>query len=208
VSRLVGATGKISLCGQEYRVGAYLAGERVEVRSQAAWWRSVTAACWSLKPPPAIRPGAVPTRGRQPQLRAHTAGRPVLRMVDQRGSLSFAGAIYRRVRAAGIPVRLVLAHPGYANTNLQRSGPKGLVKQLLKVGNRLLAQSAEMGALCELYAAVDPAAEGGRFYGPGGFGEMRGYPSEVQPIASATDEETARRPWDLSEELTGVSWTF
>ena len=56
--------------------------------------------------------------------------------------------------------------------------------------------------------AVDPAAEGGRFYGPDGFGEMRGFPTEVQPIASATNEETARRLWEVSEELTGVAWTF
>jgi NAD(P)-dependent dehydrogenase (short-subunit alcohol dehydrogenase family) len=120
----------------------------------------------------------------------------------------FALELDRRVRAAGIPVRSVLAHPGYANTNLQSSGPTGPMRQLLKVGNRLFAQSAEMGALCELYAAVDPAAEGGRFYGPGGFGEMRGYPTEVQPIASATNEETARRLWEVSEKLTGVTWTF
>jgi hypothetical protein len=63
-----------------------------------------------------------------------------------------------------------------------------------------------MGALPELYAATDPAAEGGRFYGPGGFGELRGYPAEVQPVAAARNEETARRLWDLSEQLTGVSW--
>ena len=120
----------------------------------------------------------------------------------------FALELDRRVRAAGTPLRSVLAHPGYANTNLQSSGPIGPMRQLLKVGNRLLAQSAEMGALCELYAAVDPAAEGGRFYGPDGFGEMRGFPTEVQPIASATNEETARRLWEVSEELTGVAWTF
>ena len=120
----------------------------------------------------------------------------------------FALELDRRVRAAGIPVRSVLAHPGYANTNLQSSGPTGPMRQLLKVGNRLFAQSAEMGALCELYAAVDPAAEGGRFYGPGGFGEMRGYPTEVQPVASATNEETARRLWEVSEKLTGVTWTL
>jgi NAD(P)-dependent dehydrogenase (short-subunit alcohol dehydrogenase family) len=112
----------------------------------------------------------------------------------------------RRVRAAGIPVRSVLAHPGYAATNLQSSGPTGLGKQLMKVSNRLIAQSAEMGALPELYAAVDPGAQSGRYYGPGGRGEMRGYPAEVQPIAAATDEETARRLWRVSEELTGVIW--
>jgi NAD(P)-dependent dehydrogenase (short-subunit alcohol dehydrogenase family) len=112
----------------------------------------------------------------------------------------------RRVRAAGVPVRSVLAHPGYANTNLQSSGPTGLMKQLMKVSNRLFAQSAAMGALNELYAAVDPAAESGRLYGPDGFAEMRGHPIEVQPAKSARNEETARRLWDLSEKLTGVTW--
>jgi NAD(P)-dependent dehydrogenase (short-subunit alcohol dehydrogenase family) len=112
----------------------------------------------------------------------------------------------RRVGAAGISVRSVLAHPGYSATNLQSSGPTGLAKQLMKVGNRLLAQSAAMGALPQLYAATDPAAESGRFYGPGGFGELRGYPAEVQPAPAAKDEETARRLWEVSQQLTGVTW--
>ena len=114
----------------------------------------------------------------------------------------------RRFRAAGIGVRSVLAHPGYAATNLQSSGPTGLAKQLMKVSNRLIAQSAEMGALPELYAAVDPGARSGRFYGPGGFQEMRGYPVEVQPAAAARNEETARRLWEVSEQLTGVIWNL
>jgi hypothetical protein len=63
-----------------------------------------------------------------------------------------------------------------------------------------------MGALCQLYAAVDPGAEGGSFYGPDGLGELRGHPTRVRPAPSATDTETARRLWDLSEELTGVSF--
>jgi hypothetical protein len=100
----------------------------------------------------------------------------------------------------------VLAHPGYSDTNLQSTGPTGLMKQLMKVSNRLIAQSAAMGALPQLYAATDPAAEGGRFYGPGGFGELRGYPAEVQPVAAARNEEMARRLWEASKQLTGVSW--
>jgi len=112
----------------------------------------------------------------------------------------------RRVRAAGVPVRSVLAHPGYANTNLQSSGPTGLMRQLMKISNPLFAQSAAMGALNELYAAVDPAAESGRLYGPDGLGEMRGHPTELQPATSARNERTARDLWELSEELTGVTW--
>jgi NAD(P)-dependent dehydrogenase (short-subunit alcohol dehydrogenase family) len=114
----------------------------------------------------------------------------------------------RRVRAAGVAVRSVLAHPGYSATNLQSSGPTGLAKQLMKVSNRLIAQSAEIGALSEIYAAADPAAESGRFYGPSGFLELRGYPAEVQPAPAAKDEETARRLWDISEQLTGVTWNL
>ncbi len=120
----------------------------------------------------------------------------------------FALELDRRVRAAGIVVRSLLAHPGWAATNLQTSAPKGAIKQLMRVGNRLLAQSAEVGALSQLYAAVDPGAESGCFYGPGGLGQLRGYPTEVQPTKSAGNEETARRLWVLSEELTGVSFRF
>ena len=112
----------------------------------------------------------------------------------------------RRLRAAGSPVRSLLAHPGYSDTNLQTSGPTGLSKQVMRIGNKILAQSAQMGALNQLYAAVDPAAESGRFYGPDGFGENRGHPTVVQPIESAKNEETARRLWAISEDLTGVAW--
>ena len=52
----------------------------------------------------------------------------------------------------------------------------------MRIGNRLIAQRVEMGALNQLYAAVDPDAQSGKFYGPDGFGKNRGYPTEVQPI--------------------------
>jgi NAD(P)-dependent dehydrogenase (short-subunit alcohol dehydrogenase family) len=112
----------------------------------------------------------------------------------------------RRLRAVGSPVRSILAHPGYSATNLQSSGPTGMSKQVMRLGNALLAQRVEMGALNQLYAAVDPEAQSGKFYGPNGFGENRGYPTEVQPVEAAKSVETARRLWALSEELTGVAW--
>jgi len=114
----------------------------------------------------------------------------------------------RRLRAAGAPVKSLLAHPGYAATNLQSSTPSGLLRALMQIGNRLIAQSAAMGALDELYAAVSPSAESGKLYGPDGFREMRGYPVEVKPDGAAKNEETARRLWDLSEKLSGVSWNL
>ena len=116
----------------------------------------------------------------------------------------FALELDRRLRAAGVPVRSILAHPGWTATNLQTSGPTGVVRTLMRVGNAVLAQGVGTGALSQIYAAVSPSAEGGRFYGPRGPGELRGLPREVQPVAAARNPETARRLWEISEELTGV----
>ncbi len=119
----------------------------------------------------------------------------------------FALELDRRLRAAGSPVRSLLAHPGYAATNLQSSGPTGLLKLMAKPGNLLLAQSAAHGAVPQLYAATAPDAESGGFYGPDGFQESRGrHPKAVRPVRSATDPETARRLWEVSEGLTGVRY--
>ena len=76
--------------------------------------------------------------------------------------------------------------------------------RLTGLGARLFGQSAEMGALPALYAATDPAAQGGTFIGPGGVGQLRGYPKPVTPGRLALDEVLARRLWDVSTELTGV----
>ncbi|WP_248962048.1 oxidoreductase [Sphaerisporangium perillae] len=116
----------------------------------------------------------------------------------------FALELDRRLRAAGNPVKSILAHPGYTDTNLQSSGPTGLLNLLMKVGNRLAAQDVRMGVLPQLYAATDPDAATGQFIGPDGRNESRGYPTLVVPIEAAKNPETARRLWTLSEQLTGV----
>jgi len=110
----------------------------------------------------------------------------------------------RRLRAGGLPVKSILAHPGYSATNLQTSGPTGLLNLMMRVGNRFIAQDVEIGVLSQLYAAADPKAEGGQFIGPDGRAEASGYPTIVQPIAAARVPETAQRLWQISEELTGI----
>jgi len=63
-----------------------------------------------------------------------------------------------------------------------------------------------MGALPTLRAATDPAVTGGQYYGPGGRGEIRGYPKPVESSAASHDETVMHRLWTVSEELTGVSF--
>jgi len=119
-------------------------------------------------------------------------------------NLLFAFELDRRLREAGSAVRSVAAHPGYAATNLQSAASPMPDRLFMAVTNRLLAQSAEMGALPTLYAATQPSLEGGTYIGPDGLFEQRGYPKPVGTTPAARDEEVARKLWEASEQLTGV----
>ncbi len=118
----------------------------------------------------------------------------------------FAIELDRRLRAAGSPVASVLAHPGYAATNLQSTGPRGLSALGLRLGNAVFAQSVERGVLPQLYAATAPGVVGGAFYGPSGFAELRGDVTAVLAVPRAHDRDIGRRLWEVSEELTGVTF--
>lgn len=121
-------------------------------------------------------------------------------------NLLFALELDRRLRAAGLPLISVAAHPGYAATNLQMSGPPIYERPAMWLGNLLIAQSAEMGVLPTLYAATFPELAGGSYVGPDGLAEGRGYPTLVSPSDRARDTAAARHLWEVSEQLTGVNY--
>lgn len=118
--------------------------------------------------------------------------------------LIFAVELQRRLVAHGSAVISVAAHPGYAATELQ-SRTESIQDRVMSIGNRLVAQSADMGALPTLYAATSPDAVGGRYYGPDGIGELRGHPKAVGSSSATRDEALATRLWQLAEDLTGVA---
>jgi NAD(P)-dependent dehydrogenase (short-subunit alcohol dehydrogenase family) len=118
-------------------------------------------------------------------------------------NLLFTSELQRRLTAAGSAIIATAAHPGYAATNLQFHSRRRSLDLLSGIGNRLLAQSQEDGALPTLYAAVE-AIPGNSFAGPSGFMEGRGAPELVGRSKAAQDAEVARRLWEVSEELTGV----
>ncbi|MBV8984502.1 MAG: SDR family oxidoreductase [Acidimicrobiia bacterium] len=115
-------------------------------------------------------------------------------------NLLFTFELDRRARAGGSAIIAAVAHPGYANTNLQ----SGTSFQW----SNFMAQSSADGALPQLYAATAPDVQGGQFFGPGGFMEQRGAPKRVKAAKKAYDTEDARRLWELSEQLTGVTYSF
>jgi len=121
-------------------------------------------------------------------------------------NLLFVLELQRRLTAAGSPVRSLSAHPGYSATNLQSHSGR-VMNAAMKVGNAVLAQSDEQGALNTLYAASQDLP-GASYVGPDGRFEMRGHPTLVGRTTAASDVQAAQRLWTLSEELTGVHFAL
>ncbi len=102
-------------------------------------------------------------------------------------------------------------HPGYSDTNLQAvaSQMRGAAaeEKITMMINKVLAQPASQGALPTLAACVYPDLIGASFIGPNGFLEMRGTPKLTRAKALAYDQVLAKNLWQVSEELTKVSWS-
>ncbi len=123
-------------------------------------------------------------------------------------NLLFAYELQRRFANAGVDEISVGCHPGWAATKLQGARPRidnpRVRAALFALGNRLLAQSAEMGALPILYAATAAEVNGCDYIGPASRLGVRGYPGKVGSSARSYDAALARRLWDVSETLTGI----
>ena len=124
-------------------------------------------------------------------------------------NLLFKNELHRRGTAVNPKFRSLAAHPGYSATNLSMSvapSVKGLGRDVFRRIESVLGQSAEMGALPQLYAALADEVPSGAYVGPDGWGEWRGYPKLVTGSQQSRDSEVAKRLWTVSEELTGVKF--
>jgi NAD(P)-dependent dehydrogenase (short-subunit alcohol dehydrogenase family) len=125
--------------------------------------------------------------------------------------LIFQLELQRRLTASGSPILSSGAHPGYAITNLQSSGPAGVVPLGFRIVAMILkplaSQDAAHGALPTLFAAVSPAVTPGGYYGPSGFQELKGHPVPAKIAPAAKDLSLAERLWTESERLTGARFT-
>lgn len=119
----------------------------------------------------------------------------------------FALELDRRLRRAGSPIIATSAHPGYAITNLQTSGPGEGFSPFRLLGIMLkpfLSQDAAYGALPTLFAATAKDAVSGAYYGPDGLFELKGFPNPVAIPSRARDVSDGARLWETAERLTEV----
>jgi NAD(P)-dependent dehydrogenase (short-subunit alcohol dehydrogenase family) len=121
----------------------------------------------------------------------------------------FALELHRRVTKAGSHVSVTSAHPGYAITNLQTSGPGSGFSPFRVVGvllKPILSQDAAHGALPTLFAAVASHAVPGGYYGPDGLFELKGFPTIVEIPSRAQNVTDAERLWTEAERLTQIAF--
>jgi len=122
-------------------------------------------------------------------------------------NLLFTYEMQRRLDSKKSDVIAVAAHPGIAVTNLvNHLAPHPLLIKLVMRLSWWMLQSAAMGALPSIRAAVDPDVVGGQYFGPDGKKEQKGYPVVVPSNEASHNEADARKLWEVSEKLTSVSY--
>lgn len=125
-------------------------------------------------------------------------------------NLLFVLELSRRLAALGSKLIAAAGHPGGADTTIKPRkdsfGQRFEDAVIAPIARRYLINTAAAGALPTLYAATMPDVRGNDYYGPDGFMGLRGHPAKARRSARAGDTDVARRLWEASARLTGVSY--
>jgi len=119
----------------------------------------------------------------------------------------FSYELDRRIKAAGLDMLSLAAHPGVTRTDLQRHIPITQLEGMLSEFEQVM--QPWQGALPSLYAASAPSVKGGEFYGPDGKKEFWGYPALSKHTSPAMrDDALARKLWDFAQRMSPSPFDF
>lgn len=123
-------------------------------------------------------------------------------------SLMLAMELNRRSREGGWGIVSTGAHPGFARTNLQVTGPEmgGAGFNAVEASGKIpgISHSARAGSLPTLMAATIPTLKGGEYFGP--FFETVGPPAQRPVPVRARMQGKIDGLWDAAAKMTGVAW--
>ena len=120
-------------------------------------------------------------------------------------NILFTLALSEKLAQAQLGLKAIACHPGGSNTELGRH--LGPLKYLFLPLELIMNSSAE-GALPTLRAATDPDAMSGDYYGPAGLGEFARSAKRAVIDPAARDSQLWERLWQISEDLTGVTFAL
>ncbi|UPK74813.1 oxidoreductase [Nocardioidaceae bacterium SCSIO 66511] len=127
-------------------------------------------------------------------------------------NLMFSQELHHRCTESGSGVVSVAAHPGFAATGLQKTGPTLEGRTVGSVGlgivTRIFAQPAHAGAWPLLMAATTPMLAGGSYVGPGSMRQSRGAPRLVGMSSAAHSRERGEQLWAATEKAIGERFSL
>lgn len=123
-------------------------------------------------------------------------------------NLLFGIELNNRLREKGKNTISVVCHPGISATNLMSRGSGKESNSILKFLFGLAGQPAEKGAMPTLFATTNPFLKGGEYIGPNGRRNYRGIPAISTEADSLFNAPLAKKLWEVSENLSGVTFNF
>lgn len=130
---------------------------------------------------------------------------------SKRANLYFSRELHRRTATTFPHLRSIAVAPGLTRSNVLTGGANTergvLYRTVMPLLVRAAFQPTPGGARTSLYAATENVP-GGSYIAPSGFLELRGGPVSRNRHRPLHDTETARRLWEISEELTDVRYRF
>ena len=117
-------------------------------------------------------------------------------------NLLFGYELSRLIEEKNLPMKSIVVHPGFARSSKKKQG------LMIQIGKKLLAQSAENGALPLVYGVTAPDVENGDYIGPGGLMGVKGYPKRAISNKKSYNEDDAKNLWQISKELTKIEFSF
>lgn len=122
--------------------------------------------------------------------------------------MTFGFELARRLEESRSRAQSVVAHPGLSINDLAPT--RGSVIRHPRRPNPLsylpknVVQGKDKGALPLVHALTEPLVYNGDYWGPGGWGQLTGYPALVSAKKKARDRDQAARLIEYSERATGV----
>lgn len=125
--------------------------------------------------------------------------------------MMFTLELQKRLQEAGSDTLAVSAHPGFAATSiLDKPGstmaPKNALARLRHKVMTPLIPTPDKAARSTLHAALSGDVRPGDYIGPRGLFEIGGKPGRAKINPAATDSGRASELWQISEEMSGVSY--
>lgn len=119
--------------------------------------------------------------------------------------LMFGDELNRRLLVTGKKIKSITVHPGGSDSGLFADMSR-IQYYILKILAPFITHSNASAAKPSIFAALNPAAIGGDYYGPTGARELKGKVGLAKRTDYSKREDITKKLWELSENITNTTF--